>query len=80
MKNDGLFKFVKKKFEEEDNCEGCSSQRCDGSYEWMSGCPKFQAFFNTTIHPPIVIDEEKINRLMKDIDAVDIFSEEESYE
>lgn len=76
MHNDRLFEYVKKKFEEEGECEGCGSQRCDGSFEWMSACPKFQSFFYATIHPPIIFDDKKLKRLFEDIKIVDNKTEE----
>ena len=46
MHNDSLFEFVKKQFEKDGGCGSCNSRYCDGSFEWMSACQKFNEYWN----------------------------------
>lgn len=69
MHNDKLFEFVKEKFEKEGGCDGCNSRYCDGSFEWMNACQKFNEYFEKVTHPE-GIEEEKLKKLMKDIEKI----------
>ena len=70
MHNDKLFEYVKKKFENENGCDSCNNRHCDGSFDWMSACQKFNEYFEKVTHPE-VIDDEKLKKLMEDINGCD---------
>ena len=65
MHNDSLFKFIKKKFEEEGQCTWCENLKCGGSFEDMSGCSKFNEYWNKMIQP-LSFDKTELDKCFEE--------------
>lgn len=60
MHNDKLFEFIKEKFEKDGGCNGCNSRYCDGSFEWMSACQKFNEYFKKETYQSVSDEDKKL--------------------
>lgn len=51
MENENILQ-LQEKFLTSDYCERCGSQRCDGTLEWLEGCPHWKQFIKNYLSCP----------------------------